>query len=137
MKEFTVHFHKEDLVEEMKVQKLSEEDFELATQGGTRHLFELDTNIGFFIYFDAVDSNGKETYMVLQYEDENEDPSACYAFELKDFYQFAALHLNDLEFQDENLEESDEETDEEEFSPIHHLAHLMYHIVEEGKTVEL
>ena len=75
--------------------------------------------------------------MVLQYEDENEDPSACYAFELKDFYQFAALHLNDLEFQDENLEESDEETDEEEFSPIHHLAHLMYHIVEEGKTVEL
>lgn len=134
MKEFTVKFHKEDLVEEMKVQKLSEEDFELSTQGGTRHLFELDTNIGFFIFFDAVDSTGKETYMVLQYEDENEDPTACYAFELKDFYQFAALHLNDLEFQDER---SDEEEAEEDYSPIHHLAHLMYHIVEEGKSVEL
>lgn len=134
MKEFTVSFHKEDQVDEMKVQKLSEEDFERVTEGGTRHLFELDTNIGFFIYFDAEDSNGKETYLVLQYEEENEEPSACYAFELKDFYQFAALHLNDLEFQDEQMEEDGEE---EEYSPIHHLAHLMFHIVEEGKKIEL
>jgi len=134
MKEFTVKFHKEDQIDEMKVKKLTEEDFERATEGGTRHLFELDTNIGFFIYFDAVDSDGKETYMVLQYEDDNEDPSACYAFELKDFYQFAALHLNDLEFREENM---DEESDEEEYSPIHHLAHLMFHIIEEGKAIEM
>ncbi|MBU8878744.1 cytosolic protein [Bacillus sp. FJAT-29790] len=134
MKEFTVHFHKEDLVEKMKVQKLSENDFERFTAGGTRHLFELDTNIGFFVYFDAIDSEGKESYMVLQYEEENEDPSACYAFELKDFYQFAALQLNDLEFNEENMEE---EADEEELSPIHHLAHLMYHIVDEGKEIEV
>ncbi|WP_066300512.1 cytosolic protein [Bacillus sp. FJAT-29937] len=133
MKEFTVQFHKEDQVEAMKVQKLSEDDFERLTEGGTRHLFELDTNIGFFIFFDAIDSSGKESYMVLQYEEENEDPSACYAFELKDFYQFAALHLNDLEFQEEN--ESDD--DEEEYSPIHHLAHLMYHIAEDGKDIQL
>ncbi|MBS4190844.1 cytosolic protein [Bacillus sp. FJAT-49705] len=134
MKEFTVHFHKEDQVESMKVQKLSEADFERLTEGGTRHLFELDTNIGFFIYFDAIDNNGKESYMVLQYEEDNEDPSACYAFELKDFYQFAALHLNDLEFQEENDEN---DSDEEEYSPIHHLAHLMYHIVEDGKDLEV
>ncbi|MBY0121314.1 cytosolic protein [Bacillus sp. S/N-304-OC-R1] len=134
MKEFTVQFHKEDQVEAMKVQKLSEADFERLTEGGTRHLFELDTNIGFFIFFDATDENGKESYMVLQYEEENEDPSACYAFELKDFYQFAALHLNDLEFQEEN-ESMDE--DEEEYSPIHHLAHLMYHIVQDGKAIEV
>ncbi len=134
MKEFTVQFHKEDQIDEMKVQKLTEEDFERATEGGTRHLFELDTNIGFFVYFDAVDSEGKESYMVLQYEDDSEDPSACYSFELKDFYQFAALHLNDLEFQDENIEEDSEE---EEYSPIHHLAHLMFHIIEEGKTIEI
>ncbi|QED48252.1 hypothetical protein [Cytobacillus dafuensis] len=134
MKEYTVHFHKEDQVESMKVQKLSEADFERLTEGGTRHLFELDTNIGFFIYFDAIDDNGKESYMVLQYEEDNEDPSACYAFELKDFYQFAALHLNDLEFQEENDEN---DSDEEEYSPIHHLAHLMYHIVEDGKDIEV
>ncbi|MBP2239472.1 hypothetical protein J2Z40_000025 [Cytobacillus eiseniae] len=134
MKEFTVQFHKEDQIESMKVKKLSETDFERLTEGGTRHLFELDTNIGFFIYFDAVDENGEESYMVLQYEEDNEDPTACYAFELKDFYQFAALHLNDLEFNEENeLQEEDEEA----YSPIHHLAHLMYHIVEDGKEIEV
>jgi hypothetical protein len=69
---------------------------------------------------------------VLHYEDDNEDPSACYSFELKDFYQFAALFLNDLEYADEVSEEEDEE-----YGPIHHLAHLMYHIVEEGKEVEV
>ena len=26
--------------------------------------------------------------------------------------------------------------DEEVYSPIHHLAHLMFHIVEEGKEIE-
>lgn len=131
MKAFTVQFHKEDKVETMTVEKLSEEDFNKATEAGTRHLFELDTNVGFFIYFDAVDNTGKESYLVLHYEEENEEPSACYSFQLKDFYQFAALHLNDLEFNEETSEE------EEVYSPIHHLAHLMYHIVEEGKQIEI
>lgn len=131
MKTFTVNFHKEDQVQPMKVEKLSENDFEQYTAGGTRHLFELDSNIGYFIFFDALDNQGKESYMVLQYEEDQEEPSACYAFELKDFYQFAALHLNDLNF--------DEETgqDEEAYTPMHHLAHLMYHISEEGKNIEV
>lgn len=132
MKSFTVNFHKEDQVQAMTVSKLNEEDFHKVTEGGTRHLFELDTNVGFFIYFDAEDANGKESYLVLHYEDDNEDPSACYSFELKDFYQFAALFLNDLEYADEVSEEEDEE-----YGPIYHLAHLMYHIVEEGKEVEV
>lgn len=131
MQAFTVNFHKEDQVEKMNVHKLSEDDFTKVTEGGTRHLFELDTNIGFFVYFDAEDSEGKESYLVLHYEDEQEEPSGCYSFELKDFYQFAALHLNDLEFRDEI-----EEGEEEEYGPIHHLAHLMYHIIEEGKNIE-
>lgn len=130
MKTFTVHFHKEDQVDAMTVQKLSEEDFSKITEGGTRHLFELDTNIGFFVYFDAEDEEGKESYLVLHYEDEQEEPSSCYGFELKDFYQFIALHLNDLELHDEQEEE------EEEYGPIHHLAHLMYHIIEEGKEIK-
>lgn len=138
MKAFSVKFHKEDRVDAMNVLKLNEEDFQRATEGGTRHLFELDTNIGFFVYFDGVDQNGKESYMVLHYEGEEEEPDACYAFELKDFYQFAALHLNDLEFNEELEEDEEEEEEEEEiYTPIHHLAHLMYHIIEEGKTIEV
>ena len=105
MKSFTVQFHKEDQTDSMTVQKLSEDDFNTVTEGGTRHLFELDSNIGFFIFFDAEDGSGNESYLVLQYEEDSEDPSACYGFELKDFYQFAALHLNDLEFQDEMEEQ--------------------------------
>lgn len=131
MKSFTVHFHNEDQVAAMNVKKLNEEDFNRATAGGTRHLFELDTNVGFFVYFDAVDSEGKESYLVLQYEEENEDASACYSFVLQDFYEFSALYLNDLEFDEEDDE------DEESYGPLHHLAHLMFHIVEEGKTVEV
>ncbi|GIN60924.1 hypothetical protein J27TS8_09170 [Robertmurraya siralis] len=129
MKTFTVQFHKEDQVDAMTVQKLSESDFSKVTEGGTRHLFELDTNIGFFVYFDAVDKDGKESYLVLHYEDEYEEPSGCYGFQLKDFYQFVALHLNDLEFQDEAEEEED-------YGPIHHLAHLMYHIIDEANKEE-
>ncbi|QPA32912.1 cytosolic protein [Thermaerobacillus caldiproteolyticus] len=131
MKSFTVHFHSEDQMESITVQKLSADDYNKVTEGGTRHLFDLDTNIGFFVFFDAEDTNGNESYLVLQYEDDSEDPSACYSFELKDFYEFAALYLNDLAFSDEINEE------EEEYGPIHHLAHLMYHIVEEGKAVEV
>jgi hypothetical protein len=130
MKSFSVQFHKEDQVDSMKVNKLNEEDYQNVTEGGTRHLFDLDTNIGFFVYLDAEDVNGKESFLVLQYEEENEDPSGCYSFELKDFYQFTALYLNDLEFNEETSEE------EEEYGPIHHLAHLMFHIIEEGKDLE-
>lgn len=132
MKTFTVQFHREDEVEAMKVQKLNQQDFDKATEGGTRHLFELDTNIGYFVFFDAEDAEGNVSYLVLQYEEDNEDPSACYGFELKDFYEFVALYLNDLEFGDE--EEVDEE---EQYGPIHHLAHLLYHIVEEGNSIEV
>lgn len=131
MKSFTVDFHSEDQMGSITVQKLNEDDYHKATEGGTRHLFDLDTNMGYFVFFDAEDVNGTESYLVLHYEDDNEDPSGCYSFELKDFYEFAALYLNDLEFS----EEVDEE--EEEYGPIHHLAHLMYHIIEEGKTVEM
>ncbi|WP_077213617.1 cytosolic protein [Bacillus dakarensis] len=130
MKSFKVNFHKEDQVDAMNVQKLNEEDFNRVTDGGTRHLFELDTNIGLFVYFDGEDKDGNVSYLVLHYEEEQEEPSGCYLFELRDFYEFAALHLNGLEFQAESEEE------EEEYGPIHHLAHLMYHIIEEGKNLE-
>ncbi|MBM6619805.1 cytosolic protein [Bacillus suaedaesalsae] len=129
MQSFTVTFHQEDEVKPMNVKKLTEEDFNVVTAGGTRHLFELDTNVGFFVYFDAEDEKGEEHYLVLQYEEDGEDPVACFEFELKDFYQFTALYLNDLEFNEEVNEE------EEEYGPIHHLAHLMYHIIEDGKNV--
>ncbi|WLR57652.1 cytosolic protein [Mesobacillus subterraneus] len=131
MKTFEVKFHAEDQVETMKVQKLSSEDYDQATEGGTRHLFDLNTNIGFFVFFDAEDKDGKEYYLMLQYEDQNEEPTNCYGFELKDFYEFSALYLNDLEFTEELNEE------EGELGPVQHLAHLLYHIIEEGKTIEV
>ncbi|GHH97696.1 cytosolic protein [Neobacillus kokaensis] len=132
MKSFVVSFHQEDNVDTMQVQKLNQEDFTRATEGGTRHLFELDTNIGFFVFFDGADKDGDISYMVLQYEEDNEEPSACYAFQLSDFYEFMALYLNDLEFNEEIEEEEDEE-----YGPIHHLAHLLFHIVEEGRDLEV
>ncbi|RFU67665.1 cytosolic protein [Peribacillus saganii] len=132
MNSFIVSFHQEDNVDSMTIQKLNEEDFEKATVGGTRHLFELDTNIGFFVFFDAADEDGEISYMVLQYEEDNEDPIACYSFELKDFYEFMALYLNDMEF----AEEADTDEEEEEYGPIHHLAHLMHHIAEAGKAIK-
>jgi hypothetical protein len=134
MKSFVVSFHQEDNVDTMQIQKLNEEDFGNATEGGTRHLFELDTNIGFFVFFDAEDKDGVVSYLALQYEEENEDPTACYSFRLEDFYEFMALYLNDLEFNDE---ETEEEEQEQEYGPIHHLAHILFHIVEEGKDIEV
>ncbi|MFD2443078.1 cytosolic protein [Bacillus sp. CGMCC 1.16607] len=134
MNSFVVNFHKEDNVDAMQIQKLNEEDFQKATEGGTRHLFDLDTNMGFFVFFDAEDNDGDVSHMVLQYEEDNEDPAACYSFQMKDFYEFMALYLNDLEFNEEIDEEENE--DEEVHGPIHHLAHLLYHIVEEGQSVK-
>jgi hypothetical protein len=133
MKSFVVSFHQEDNIDTMQIQKLNQEDFDKATEGGTRHLFELDTNIGFFVFFDAEDIDGTVSYMVLQYEEDHEEPVACYAFQLSDFYEFMALYLNDLEFSDE----IDDEDDDEAYGPIHHLAHLLFHIVEEGRDLEV
>lgn len=87
-------------------------------------------------FFDAESEDGDVSHMVLQYEDPNEegadeDPVACYSFQMKDFYEFMALYLNDMEFNEEVIEE------EEEYGPIHHLAHLLFHIVEEGKDLEV
>ncbi|OCA90658.1 cytosolic protein [Bacillus sp. FJAT-27225] len=132
MQSFVVGFHQEDKVDSMQIQKLNEEDYNKATEGGTRHLFELDTNIGFFVFFDAEDADGVVSHLLLQYEENNEEPTACYSFAMKDFYEFMALYLNDLEFN----EEVNEEEEEEEYGPIHHLAHLLYHIVEEGESLE-
>ena len=131
MKSFVVGFHQEDHVDSMQIQKLNQEDFNKATAGGTRHLFELDTNIGLFVFFDAEDEDGTVSYMMLQYAEDNEDPVGCYSFRLEDFYEFMALYLNDLEFNEETEEES------EEHGPIHHLAHLLFHIVEEGEELEV
>jgi hypothetical protein len=131
MQSFVVSFHQEDHVDTMQVQKLNQDDFEKAAAGGTRHLFELDTNIGYFIFLDAADEDGVISYLVLQYEEENEEPAACYSFRLEDFYEFTALYLNDMELNDEMNDEEAEEN--EEYGPIHHLAHLLFHIVEEGR----
>ncbi|WP_453991852.1 cytosolic protein [Bacillus nitroreducens] len=132
MKSITVSFHKEDGVEAMEVNILEEEDFNRVTEGGTRHLFELDTNIGFFVFFDGADAEGNLHYLVLQYEEDREEPTYCFSFELKDFYEFMALYLNDLEFSDEESED-----EEQEYGAIHHLAHLLYHIVEDAQKTEL
>ncbi|WP_043930754.1 hypothetical protein [Bacillus sp. EB01] len=130
MQSFVVSFHQEDKVDAMQIQKLNEEDYNKATEGGTRHLFELDTNIGFFVFFDAEDADGVVSHLLLQYEEDSEEPTACYSFAMKDFYEFMALYLNDLEFNEETNEE------EEEYGPIHHLAHLLYHIVEDGGSLD-
>ncbi|WP_342042553.1 cytosolic protein [Bacillus sp. OTU2372] len=132
MESFVVGFHQEDNVDSMQIQKINQEEFNKATEGGTRHLFEVDTNIGLFVFFDAADIDGNLSYMVLQYEDDNEDPVGCYSFQLKDFYEFMALFLNDLEFDQETEEEEDQE-----YGPIHHLAHLLFHIVEAGKNLKV
>ncbi|MEH7545143.1 hypothetical protein FB550_108203 [Neobacillus bataviensis] len=132
MESFVVGFHQEDNVDSMQIQKINQEEFNKATEGGTRHLFEVDTNIGLFVFFDAADIDGNLSYMVLQYEDDNEDPVGCYSFQLKDFYEFMALFLNDLEFDQETEEEEDQE-----YGPIHHLAHLLFHIVEAGKDLKV
>ncbi|WP_462411160.1 cytosolic protein [Neobacillus sp. Marseille-QA0830] len=131
MQSFVVSFHQEDNVDTMQVQKLSEEDFEKATEGGTRHLFELDTNIGLFVFFDGADEDGTISYMMLHYVEGNEDPAGCYAYQLSDFYEFMALFLQDMNF-DEDSEEEDEA-----YGPVHHLAHLIFHIVDAGNDIQV
>ncbi|MBT2617112.1 MULTISPECIES: cytosolic protein [unclassified Bacillus (in: firmicutes)] len=133
MNTFIVGFHQEDNVDSMQVQKLTSAEFEKATSRGFRRLFELDTNIGYFVFFDAEDDEGDLSHLVLQYEEDNQDPSDCYSFTKNDFYEFMALYLQGM---DEVEVEDDEDDDNEEYGPIHHLAHLMFHIVEEGKSVK-
>lgn len=128
MRTISVTFHKEDGVDSMKVGILDEQDFEKVTVGGTRHLFELDTNIGLFVFFDGEDAEGNLHYLALQYEEDSEEPAYCFSFELANFYEFMALYLNDLEFSAES------EGEEQEYGPIHHLAHLLFHIVEDAKN---
>ena len=133
MNTFIVGFHQEDNVDSMQVQKLTSAEFEKATSRGFRRLFELDTNIGYFVFFDAEDDEGDLSHLVLQYEEDNQDPSDCYSFTKNDFYEFMALYLQGM---DEAEVEDEEDDDNEEYGPIHHLAHLMFHIVEEGKSVK-
>lgn len=128
MNSFIVGFHQEDNIDSMQIQKLNEVEFEKATSGGVRQLFELDTNIGYFVFLDAEDDEGDVSYLVLQYDEMEEDPSDYYSFAQKDFYEFMVLYLQGVGDLDE------EET--EEYGPVHHLAHLMFHIVEEGKSVQ-
>lgn len=131
MNSFIVSFHQEDNVDTMQVQKINQEEFGRSTSGGTRRLFELDTNIGFFVFLDAEDENGDLSYLVLQYLEENEEPSACYSFEMKDFYEFMALFLQDAYF----YEETGDEEEDEQYGPLHHLAHLLNHIAEAGRDL--
>jgi hypothetical protein len=133
MNTFIVGFHQEDNVDSMQVQKLTSAEFEKATSRGFRRLFELDTNIGYFVFFDAEDDEGDLSHLVLQYEEDNQDPSDCYSFTKNDFYEFMALYLQGM---DEVEVEDEEDDDNEEYGPIHHLAHLMFHIVEEGKSIK-
>ncbi|SIR74227.1 cytosolic protein [Peribacillus simplex] len=133
MNTFIVGFHQEDNVDSMQVQKLTSAEFEKSTSRGFRRLFELDTNIGYFVFFDAEDDEGDLSHLVLQYEEDNQDPSDCYSFTKNDFYEFMALYLQGM---DEAEVEDEEDDDNEEYGPIHHLAHLMFHIVEEGKSVK-
>ncbi|MEY8190412.1 MULTISPECIES: cytosolic protein [Peribacillus] len=133
MNTFIVGFHQEDNVDSMQVQKLTSAEFEKSTSRGFRRLFELDTNIGYFVFFDAEDDEGDLSHLVLQYEEDSQDPSDCYSFTKNDFYEFMALYLQGM---DEVEVENEEDDDNEEYGPIHHLAHLMFHIVEEGKSVK-
>ncbi|CAH0301010.1 cytosolic protein [Peribacillus simplex] len=133
MNTFIVGFHQEDNVDSMQVQKLTSAEFEKSTSRGFRRLFELDTNIGYFVFFDAENDEGDLSHLVLQYEEDNQDPSDCYSFTKNDFYEFMALYLQGM---DEVEVEDEEDDNNEEYGPIHHLAHLMFHIVEEGKSVK-
>jgi len=135
MKSFVVSFHQEDHVDSMQIQKLNEEEFNKAIAGGTRPLFELDTNFGLLLFFDAADEDGAISHMMLQYEEGHEEASACYSFRMEDFYEFMALYLYDMQFSEESEEEDGE--GEEEYSPIHHLAHILFHITEEARDIEV
>ncbi|WP_026693996.1 hypothetical protein [Peribacillus kribbensis] len=132
MKSFVVSFHQEDHVDSMQIQKLNSSEFDGATEGGARHLFDLDTNIGFFVFMDAEDADGDISHLIVQFEGENEQPSAYYSLALQDFYEFMALFLSGQDYE----EDGDVEEEEQEYSPMNHLGHLLFHIAEEGKSLQ-
>ncbi|WP_409288168.1 cytosolic protein [Peribacillus sp. SCS-37] len=127
MKSFVVSFHQEDNVDTMQIQKLSSEEFDESAAGGARHLFDLDTNIGYFVFMDAEDIDGDISYMIVQFEGESETPQAYYSFSLEDFYEFTALFLSG--------QSEAEEDEEQEYGPLQHLGHLLHHIIEEGQSL--
>lgn len=133
MNSFIVGFHAEDRTDSMQIQKLNEVEFEKASSRGVRRLFELDTNIGYFLFLDAESDEGDVSYLVLQYEELEEEPTDFYSFAQNDFYEFMALYLQGLDELDEEVVEDEEH---EVHGAVHHLAHLMFHIVEEGKSVQ-
>jgi hypothetical protein len=124
MNSFTVQFHDSDGQNSMTVEKLSKEDFDRRAAGGTRQLFELDTDFGYFLFLDGADGQGEEGYFLLRFTEGNDSPADFYAFRLKDFYDLAALYLSQNYFDDE---------EEEEEPPVQLLVHLLYHIVEAGR----
>ncbi|WP_409298841.1 cytosolic protein [Peribacillus sp. SCS-26] len=127
MKSFVVSFHQEDNVDTMQIQKLNSEEFDESAAGGARHLFDLDTNIGYFVFMDAEDADGDISYMIVQFEGESETPKAYYSFTLEDFYEFTALFLSG--------QSEAEEDEEQEYGPLQHLGHLLHHIIEEGQSL--
>ena len=127
MIDFEVGFHAEDGQEIMQVRKLNEKEFILASALGSRKLFELDTNVGYFVFLDAADETGALSYMVLRYEDDSEEPEGCYSFDLKDFYEFLALYTAGM---------NEAEEGEDAYGPLEHLAHLLHHIAEAGSIAD-
>ncbi|MCU9595075.1 cytosolic protein [Caldibacillus thermolactis] len=127
MKTFTVQFHEHDQADPMTVNKLSEQDFDTLSSGGVRQLCELDTNMGLFVFLDAEDGEGNESYHIIRYEEDREEPSDYYSLELKDFYDLIALFMSQTYIDDNDEEDS--------YGPVHHLAHLLFHIVDSGKDV--
>lgn len=127
MKTFTVQFHEHDQADLMTVNKLSEQDFDTLSSGGVRQLCELDTNMGLFVFLDAEDGEGNESYHIIRYEEDREEPSDYYSLELKDFYDLIALFMSQTYIDDNDEEDS--------YGPVHHLAHLLFHIVDSGKDV--
>lgn len=67
--------------------------------------------------------DGLLSHLILLYPEENNDPSDCYSFSRNDCYEFMVLYLQGME------------EEEQEYGPIHHMEHLMFHIVEEGKIL--
>lgn len=135
MKEFTVHLHEGDALQDMHVKKLSLTEFDEMIAGGIRQLFELDTNIGFFLFVDAEDHDGKIHYLVMRYEEETmEKPMDIYAFQLEEFYEMVALYLSQAYF--DEMEHEGKLPVGEVDGPIYHLAHLLSHVVMDGQGID-
>ena len=91
MNSFIVGFHEEDNTDSMQIQKLNEVEFEKATSRGVRQLFELDTNIGYFVFLDAEDDEGDVSILYYSMRREKRSRTDYYSFAQKDFYEFMAF----------------------------------------------